>query len=118
MNQTQAENSNDRPQTWPLPRLIAFATMLLTLATVLIFVVTAIVLTIFKPDLGDQSMLLPTLGALLFSGTLMALLGLVAGLVDLSQSHDRRGVTVLAVVVNGLACLFVFSVTIIGIANS
>lgn len=114
-------NSNDlvsRPSEWPTPRLVAFSSMMLTLAVIAIFIVTFVCLTVLKPDLGDQSLLAPLMGALLVGGTLMAALGLIAGLVDLTQSKDKRGVSVLAVVINGLVALFVFSVIVIGLVNS
>lgn len=107
----------NRPGDWPVSRLVSFGTMLLTFAIVVFFIVTAVVLNVWKPDLGDQPLLLPLMGAVLIAGSLMAIMGLVAGIVDLTQSKDKRGVSVLAVIVNGGAALFVFAVTVIGLVR-
>jgi succinate dehydrogenase hydrophobic anchor subunit len=117
MSNKEMEVSQNRPSDWPVTRLVSFATMLLTFAIVVFFIVTATILNFWQPDLGDQPLLLPLLGAVLVAGSLMALLGLVAGIVDLTQSKDKRGISVIAVVVNGGAALFVFAITVIGLVS-
>ncbi|WP_417847740.1 hypothetical protein [Thalassoglobus sp.] len=114
MNSMTPGNRSGEPKNWPLPRLIAFSSMMLTISSLLLFVITGLVVNYAGPDLGDQSMLMPFLGAVLFGGSIMALLGLVAGLVDLVKSRDQRGVSVVSVVVNGTAFLFVVSIVTIG----
>lgn len=113
-----SQSETPSPNEWPLPRVLSFAAMLITCSVVMIFLVTAFVLHFTKPNLGDQPLLLPLLGAVLMAGTMIALLGLIAGLVDLTRSKGKRGITVLAVTINGLATLFIFSITMIGLANS
>lgn len=107
--------ASNQPRDWPLSRLISFGTMLLTFSIIILILIVAVLLNVFQPDLGDQPLLLPLLGAVLVAGSLMATLGLVAGVIDLTQSKDQRGISVVAVVVNGGAALFVFSVIVIGL---
>ena len=115
---TETKNPNDQPQNWPTSRLLAFATMTLTIATISIFVITAVILNVFQPNLGDESLLLPLMGALLISGTGIAILGMVSGMIDLMESPGCERMTFASLIVNGLAIAFVFSVTVLGMINS
>lgn len=110
----QQSRFRQEQQQWPLTRLIAFATTTLVVAVVLMFLVVGVIINVFQPDLGDQPLLVPLLGACLISGTFLSLLGIVAGIHDLMTTHDRRGISVWAVVMNSVVCLFVFSVVAMG----
>lgn len=92
--------------------------MNLTVAVFIMFTVTAVIVNVYQPDLGNESLIVPLMGAVLFAGTSIAALGLGAGIVDLISSHDRRGVTVLSVFINGAVCLFMFTVVLIGLMRS
>lgn len=117
MTETPEQPQRQLPQPWPLRRMIAFSASTITVVCILIFVVSGVVVNTVQPDLGQESMLFPLLGAVLVAGSGVALIGLIAGLVDLVESSDRRGVTVLAVVLNGLVAVFVFSMVVIGLVS-
>ncbi len=117
MNTGQSAAPDLQTRDWPLSRLIAFSTMVFTSASLSIFAVAAIFLSLSQPDLGNQSIVLPILGTLLIAGSFMAALGLLAGVRDLTRSRDKRGITVISVVVNGIASLLVCAIIITGLTN-
>ncbi len=118
MNTEQPELQDHQTQNWPLPRMVAFSAMLFTIASLSAFAVVAIFLNVARPDLGEESLFLPILGALLMTGTLAALVGLLAGVIDLTRSQGKRGITVVSVVVNSIASLLVFAIITIGRLNT
>jgi len=117
MDTEQLEAQDHRAREWPLPRLVAFSTMVFTLTSFSIFAIIAVSLNLTQPDLGEQSITFPILGILLIAGTVMALIGLLAGVVDLVESQDRRGITVLSVSVNATACLLAFELVLTGFST-
>ena len=100
------------------PKIFAIAAMTLASVCVLLFAIMVLVMNLWNPTLGDQSLVLPTLGMLLVSGTMIALVGLSAGIIDLWRSQKSRQMTFLTLLVNGAVCVFIFLIIMIGVANS
>ncbi|MEW4488126.1 hypothetical protein AB1L42_08590 [Thalassoglobus sp. JC818] len=118
-----ASKQDHRQSTYEVPesntlRLVAFASMTITIATVLIFGIVAACLLIFRPDLGDQPVIAPLMGAVLIAGTVVAIIGLLAGVVDLSSSRDSKTMTLVSILVNGAVALLVCIVVLTGILRS
>lgn len=103
--------------TTSISRMVAAACTLMVVAAGLVFLTVLVILAWKQPDLTEYPLLLPLVGAGVVSGTLLAIIGLVAGIIDLLQSRDRRGVSVLAVFVNGVACLAVFAMFVATMVN-
>ena len=116
-------NSEQRRSTYEVPdknilRLVAFAAMTITIATILVFGIVAACLLIFRPDLGDQPMIAPLMGAVLVGGTMVAIIGLLTGVVDLSSSRDSKTMTLVSILVNGTFALLVCIVVLTGVLRS
>lgn len=118
MSQKPLPSKEHSSANWPLTRKISFAATTLTFATMVLFLLIALIVNVVRPQLGDQPLVAPLMGAILLGGTGMAVLGLVTGIIDLTQSRDRRGVSVTTVLVNGGITLFIFTVMAIGFARS
>ncbi|TWT58624.1 hypothetical protein KOR42_20060 [Thalassoglobus neptunius] len=99
-------------------RLVAFAAMTITIATAVIFGIVAACLLFFRPDLGDQPVIAPLMGAVLVAGTMVAMIGLFAGVVDLSSSRDSKSMTLVSILVNGTFALLVCTVVLTGFLRS
>ena len=93
--------------------LVAIAAALTALGGVVLSFVSAAVLVWIKPDLSDNSLILPLLGAIIMGGSCMALIGLLAGIIDLFQTARQRGLSVLAVFINGSICLVVLALIVL-----
>lgn len=101
-----------------LSRLVAIACTFVVGALALLFLTAVLALAWTRPDLSDYPLLLPLVGAGVLSASLLALIGLVAAILDLFQTDGGRGTSVLAVFVNGGVCLAVFFMIVTTIANS
>jgi hypothetical protein len=102
------EVSSRRTEEPSLPGLIAIACTLMNLAAVTLFLVVGGLVLWMQPDLDEFPLILPLTGAIVISGTCVAVRGLIAGIVDLMRARIRRGLSVLAVFVNGAVCVAVF----------